>query len=251
LPSMLSFIIPAHNEENWIGRCVQSIRTAMEKVQESCEIIVVDDGSTDATAKIAQQLGARTLRVEHRKVSAVRNSGARVASGDIFFFVDADTQINELAVTAALRALRAGAVGGGCVFDFDGPVPFWGRPLLFMGATIGRLIHMVGGCFVFCTREAYNAVGGFPETLAAGEEIGFIQALRRVGRFVVPKPAVVTSGRKLHVVNLRETLTILMRIAVCGPRYENKMILDFMYGQRAQACRRMAKDKMIEHKITQ
>jgi hypothetical protein len=52
---------------------------------------------------------------------------------------------------------------------------------------------------VLCTREAYGAVGGFSESLYAGEDLAFVQALKKVGRFVVPKATVVTSARKLGV----------------------------------------------------
>ncbi len=120
---MLSFIVPAHNEELWIGKCLSSIRTTMERIAEPYEVIVVDDASTDSTHQIARQMGIRTLRVQHRKISAVRNAGARTACGEVFFFVDADTQVNEQAVSAALAVLRAGAAGGGCVIDLDGPTP--------------------------------------------------------------------------------------------------------------------------------
>jgi glycosyltransferase involved in cell wall biosynthesis len=231
---MISFIVPAHNEEEWIGKCLASIHATMEKLAEPYEVIVVDDASTDSTSRIAEQMGVRTLRVEHRKISAVRNAGARAACGEIFFFVDADTQVNERAVGAALGALRAGAVGGGCVFDFDGPTPLWGRIILFFAVRAARLIRWVGGCFLFCTREAYNAAGGFSESLYAGEDLAFVQALKKVGRFVVPKPMVVSSGRKLRVVGPSEVMGLLLRIALRGPRYENKMVMDILYGQRAQ-----------------
>src|SRR6266702_6298366 len=112
---MISFIVPAHNEEAWIGKCLASIRTTMEKLAEPYEVIVVDDASTDTTPRIAEQMGARTIRVEHRKISAVRNAGARAACGEVFIFADADTQVNQRAVSAALANLRAGAAGGGCV----------------------------------------------------------------------------------------------------------------------------------------
>src|ERR1041385_3547424 len=144
---MLSFIVPAHDEERWIGKCLGSIRATMQKIAEPYEVIVVDDASTDSTHQIAQQMGARALRVEHRKISAVRNAGARAACGEVFFFVDADTQVNERAVGAALAVLRAGAAGGGCVFDFDGPTPLWGRIMLFFAVLAARLIRWVGGCF--------------------------------------------------------------------------------------------------------
>jgi glycosyltransferase involved in cell wall biosynthesis len=238
---MISFIIPAHNEEHWIGKCLASIRTTMEKVLEPYEVIVVDDASTDSTHQIARQMGARTLQVEHRKISAVRNSGAVAACGEIFFFVDADTQVNEQAVRAALTALRSGAAGGGCVPALDGAIPLWGRIIHFLACLAGRLIRLVGGCFLFCTREAYNSAGGFSESLYAGEDIAFVQALKKVGRFVVPKPTVVTSPRKLAVAGPWEVIGLLLRIAIRGPRYESPWVKDILYGRRAQDSRKTAK----------
>jgi len=88
---MISFVVPAHNEELWIGKCLASIRTTMESLDVLYEVIVVDDASTDLTPRIAEQMGVRTVRVEHRKISAVRNAGARAACGEVLFFVDADT----------------------------------------------------------------------------------------------------------------------------------------------------------------
>lgn len=231
---MISFIVPAHNEELWVGKCLRSIHTTMEKLAEAYEVIVVDDASTDSTPQIAQQMRARTIRVEHRKISAVRNAGAHVACGEVFFFVDADTQVNERAVGAALAALRAGAAGGGCVFDFDGPTPLWGRIILFFAVLLARLIRWVGGCFLFCTREAYGATGGFSESLYAGEDIAFVQALKKIGRFVVLKPKVVSSGRKLNVVGPWEVVGLMLTIAMRGARYESKWVLDILYGSRAQ-----------------
>ncbi len=235
---MISFIVPAHNEELWIGKCLGSIRTAMEKLAEPYEVIVVDDASTDSTPQIAKQMGARMIRVNHRKISAVRNAGAHAASGEVFIFVDADTQVNEPVVRAALAVLRSGAAGGACVFEFDGVIPLWGRVIHRFAVTLGRLLRLAGGCFLFCTREAYAAAGGFSEQLYAGEDMAFVQALKKVGRFVVPKPTVVTSGRKLSVVGPWEVVMLLGRIALRGPRYENEKTLDFLYGQRAQACKR-------------
>ncbi len=231
---MISFIVPAHNEELWIQKCLGSIHTAMEKVAEPYEVMVVDDASTDSTRTLAEQMEARTLGVALRKISAVRNAGARRACGEVFFFVDADTQVNERAITAALVALRAGAAGGGCVFDFDGPTPLWGRLILFFAVLAARGIRWVGGCFLFCTRDAYHATGGFSEKLYAGEDIAFVQALKQVGRFVVLKPRVLSSGRKLSVVGPWQVLGLMVSIAIRGPHYESKWVLDILYGRRAQ-----------------
>jgi len=242
---MISFIVPAHNEERWIGQCLRCIRAAMETVEEPFEMIVVDDASTDATPRLAVELGARVLRVELRKIAAVRNAGARVARGQIYFFVDADTQVNEQAIRAALAALRSGAAGGGCVFEFDGSIPLWGRLIHRLAVKLARIIRWAGGCFHFCTREAYQATGGFSEALYAGEDIAFCQALKKVGRFVVPKPTVITSGRKLSVVSLREVVMLVLTIALRGPRYESKMVMDILYGQRAQACKQPLENSVV------
>ena len=235
---MLSFIIPAHNEERWIGKCLSSIRAAMEKVAESYEIIVVDDASTDSTQQIAQQMGARTLQVEHRKISAVRNAGARAASGDILFFVDADTQVNERAIRAALVALRSGAAGGGCLVDLEPPSPLGARVAVFFAVLAARLLRWACGCFMFCTREAFSATGGFSESLYAGEDLAFVQSLKKVGRFVVLRPKVVTSGRKLDVVTSWDIMKLALTIAIRGPYYDSNWVRDVLYGRRAQDSRK-------------
>jgi glycosyltransferase involved in cell wall biosynthesis len=255
---MLSFIIPAHNEEHWIAACLKSIYAAMQNIAAPYELIVVDDASTDATANIAHEqatgwLGSsetrapsavgtglqclRVLRVNLRKISAVRNAGAAVATGDILFFIDADTQANEPAIRAALVALEAGAAGGGCVPEFVGHIPFWARIIIWFAVTIARRIRLVGGCFQFCTREAFKAIGGFNEDLRAGEDMAFCQAIKKVGRFVVPGPTVVTSARKLNVVSPGEISRLLVMILIHGPRYESTWIIDILYGPRAQAAR--------------
>jgi glycosyltransferase involved in cell wall biosynthesis len=238
---MLSFIVPAHNEERWIGSCLASIRTAMEKVAEPYEVIVVDDASTDSTRQIAEGMGVRVIPAELRKISAVRNVGARVACGEMFFFVDADTQVNEDAIRAALDAIHAGAVGGGCVPDLDGTIPLWGRIIHLFACAAGRVIRLVGGCFVFCTRKAYEATGGFFESLYAGEDIAFVCALKKVGRFVVPKPTVMTSARKLDVAGPWQVIGLLVKIAVRGPNYDSKWVRDILYGKRAEDCRRITR----------
>lgn len=234
---MISFIIPAHNEEQWIGKCLDSIQKSITALSQPYEIIVVDDASTDATSQIAERFGARVIHVEHRKVSAVRNAGVSAARGELLFFVDADTEANIEAVSGGLGALRSGAVGGGCVFQFDGYVPLWGRIVHRFGITIGRLFQLTGGCFVFCTRDSYDMVGGFSEQLHVGEDMAFVQALKRLGNFVLLKPTVVTSARKLGVVGFWEVIRLVITILLRGPHYESKKTLDFMYGKRAQACR--------------
>ena len=74
----------------------------------------------------------------------------------------------------------------------------------------------------------------------AGEDLAFVQALKKVGRFVVLKPKVVSSGRKLEVVRPWEVIALMLRIAMRGSRYESAWVKDILYGQRAGECRRKA-----------
>ena len=196
---MISFIVPAHNEEAWVGRCVSAIRNGAESLGEPHEIIVVDDASSDATASIARQQGAQVVRVEHRQIAATRNTGAQQAHGDILFFVDADTLTNAPAIQSALRAIRAGAIGGGCVPRFEGWLPLWWRlaePFVRPAVRLARFLP--SGTFLFCTCSAFQTAGGFNENYYAAEEVVFVAALKRQGRFVILAETVVTSGRKFR-----------------------------------------------------
>jgi len=85
----VSVIIPAHNAERDIADAVQSV---LDQTNQDFEIIVVDDGSTDGTLAALQPFGAR-VRAHHQHnsgVSAARNTGARLATGDWLAFLDAD-----------------------------------------------------------------------------------------------------------------------------------------------------------------
>jgi glycosyltransferase involved in cell wall biosynthesis len=227
---MISFIVPAHNEEAWIGRCVSAIRGAMEGIGEEHELIVVDDASTDATASIAQQHGARVIRVAHRQIAATRNAGAREARGEVLFFVDADTLVNAQVVQSALRSLRDGAVGGGCVAQFEGRLPLWWKvayPFFVLGV---RVLRLPGGCCLFCTRGAFEVMGGFSEAHYAAEEAVLVRALKRHGKFVVLADRVVTSGRNLRAHSFWSIARLLIRLAVRGPDgFRDREGLDLWY----------------------
>ncbi len=230
---MISFVIPAHNEELHIGPTLQAVDESAREVGEPFEVIVVDDASTDRTAAIAEQRGARVLHVANRQIAATRNAGAKAARGDIFFFVDADTLTNPDAIRAALRVLRGGAVGGGCVFRFDGGLPLWAQVLYPVAVVSARLLKLVGGCFLFCTREAFESIGGFCERYYAAEEAAFIKSLKRIGRFVVPRPTVITSGRKLRTYSARRIIGEAWRWSMAGPEsYQRRDGLDIWYGER-------------------
>jgi len=231
---VISFIVPAHNEEALLGRTLAAMQGAARAVDEPYEIIVVSDGSTDRTTDIAREHGVQVIKVDFRQIARARNAGAAQATGDIFLFVDADTQVTEQAVRAACEQLRGGAVGGGTCVRFDGdPLPLYAKILERLLPPALRLLRLVPGCFVFCTREAYVAAGGFDEALYVTEEVGFAQRLKRQGRFVILREPVITSARKLRTRSAMELLWVGIRLALGGgSSLRRREGLEYWYGPR-------------------
>ena len=196
---MISFIVPAHNEEHELPSTLRQLIAAADAVAKPYELIVVDDDSSDATAGIAEEFGAQIARVKLRQIAAVRNAGARVAKGDIFFFVDADTHINATAVAAALRALDAGCVGGSARLKLDSAVPLWANIFIKLFCAVYFAMNLGVGAFIFVRRKHFETVGGFDEQYFAGEEMYLTLSLRKLGRFVILKEPVTTSARKVRM----------------------------------------------------
>ena len=214
---MITFVIPAYNEELLIGRTISALHSAARAINEPYEIIVVDDASTDATTTVAARCGAQVLTVHHRQIAAARNAGAAQAQGDLLLFVDADTHVPGTVVRASVHAMRGGAVGGGARARFDRPVPMYGRILAWLWLWIIQPFgHLASGCFLFCTRHAFEAVGGFDQTLYAAEDMELSRRLRHLGRFVILREEAVTSGRNLRSHSAFNTLRILAGFALRG-----------------------------------
>jgi glycosyltransferase involved in cell wall biosynthesis len=230
---VISFIVPAWNEAGLVGATIGAIHAACRALNESYEIIVSDDGSTDETASIAERHGARVIKVAHRQIASTRNSGARKAKGEFLIFVDADTVVNDTVVRAALDAMRKGAVGGGAAVGLDADVPWYAKAMMPIFVFAFRTLGLAAGCFVFCTRKAFDAAGGFDETYFGGEEIIFSRAMKRQGRFVVLKHTVVTSGRKLRTHSPIEVWAFLIRLAFRGPKgVRQREGMDLWYAER-------------------
>jgi len=229
----VSFVVPAFNEEHLLGQTLDAINRVVSCMGIAAEVIVADDASDDATAALARSHQARVISVNHRHIAATRNAGARAATGEWLIFVDADTLVTEPLTRAALAALDGGAVGGGCRVRLDGRLPLYGRVLAASLLPVYRALRLAAGCFLFCTREAFNAAGGFDETLFAAEEAVLSRALGRQGRFVILNEYVTTSGRKLRTHSGREILGGLLRLAVTGRKAVHRREgLEIWYGER-------------------
>ncbi len=230
---VISFIVPAHNEEQLLGPTLAALHEAASEVGMPYELIVVDDASTDRTAAIAAASGARVITVAHRQIARARNAGASVAAGEVLVFIDADTRVEATTITATVAAVRRGCVGGGALLRFDEPLPVSARVVGAILRAAMRLSRLAAGAYVFATRGAFDAVGGFDETLFATEELTFSRAVRRVGRFAILSEAVITSGRKARTHSTRELLTPIGLLFRRGPGVRRRRgDLDLWYGHR-------------------
>lgn len=236
---MLSFVIPAYNEETLIGQTLHTLLASARALGEPFEVIVVNDASTDQTAEIARSCGVEVVPVHLRKISAVRNAGARVARGEVLIFVDADTLVPAKALASAVEAVRQGAVGGGARVQMDGGVPLWAPAMMTLTSWSLGQMRLAAGCFLFARRDAFEAVGGFDEEYYASEEIHLSRALKAKGRFVIVSEAVITSGRKVRLFSGRQ-LFMQMAILASGGRsaLKRREGLDFWYdGKRERGSR--------------
>jgi glycosyltransferase involved in cell wall biosynthesis len=212
---LISFVIPAYNEERYLGATIAAIHDAANEIKVRYEIIVADDASTDGTAVVAANCGARVVRTEKRQIAGTRNAGAAAARGDPLVFVDADTRVNAAVIRGVIAAIESGAVGGGAGVRFDS-APRWANLLVRLLVPLFRAMRWAAGCFVFCRRDAFDAVGGFDEAYYASEEIHISRALGRKGRFVVLREAVTTSGRKTQTYSFWASARLCLRLLAGG-----------------------------------
>jgi len=215
-----SIIIPAYNEEELLPGTLSALRAAMESLEtHRGEILLTDNDSSDRTAEIARDGGALVIFEEHRQIARARNVGGACAEGRYLIFLDADTRINGVLLRQTLDALESGAAGGGTRMGME-PLP--GRSLHRLAAfwnLISRSLHWACGAYVFCRREAFEAIGGFDERYYASEEIHLSRALKRWGRargmpVVILDEPICTSTRKLEWFSPRVLLSTLIRMAL-------------------------------------
>lgn len=232
---LLSIIVPAWNEEKTLPATLAALREAVDALDGGAEILVVDDGSTDATVAVAESAGVRVLSGHWRQIAAVRNAGARETRGRHLVFVDADTIVPARTLANALQAMEEGAVGGGANVVLDAPAPWAIRLPLWIFMSVYRLLGHAAGCFVFATREAFEKVGGFDERFYASEEIGLSKRLRGLGRFVKIRPAVITSARKVRLYRPLPLLGQSLALLIKGPAaWQSREGLEIWYEGRRE-----------------
>lgn len=196
-----SVIIPAHNEEAFIGLCLESIKDAAKDDADDVEIIVALNRCTDRTEEIARKYGAIIVREDRRNLAKIRNAAARSASGKIIVTIDADSRMTATMLAEIEKNLSTGKfIGGGVVILPERmSVGIFVSLLAILPAV---LIYRVSGGLFWCYREDFEILRGFNESLVSAEDIDFARRLKSYGkgkgkRFkTIAKAHIVTSCRK-------------------------------------------------------
>lgn len=217
----ISIIIPAYNEERLIGQCLQSVTEAVAANRAfgfTHEIIVVDNNSTDNTARLAKQAGARVIFEPINHIARARSTGAAAASGDWLIFLDADCVLSTELVTDIFQLIKAGKhVGAGSTMLMPGQ-PWWANAILKLWTRLSVLFGWMAGALMVCNSTAFREIGGFNLDLYAAEEIEFSQKLKKWGQThhlkltILTAHPLETSARKIKLYSKREVFTQFLRL---------------------------------------
>jgi hypothetical protein len=216
----VSIVIPSHNQAEFLGAALASVRGQRHV---ATEIIVVDDGSTDDSCRVAEAAGAGIVRQANLGVSAARNNGLRAATAPFIIFLDADDMLLPDAAAIGTRLLAeqpdAAIACGRCrLVDRDGRYLVTGAGVRVEGDDYAQLLSTnfiwTPGAAVF-RRDAVIASGGFPTRYPAAEDYRLYLTLVRSHRVIRHSAEVVlyrqhdTSVSSDPALMLRATLAVL------------------------------------------
>ncbi|MGN7896325.1 glycosyltransferase [Bacillus sp. 22475] len=190
-----SIIIPAHNEEKYIRKCLDSIVEASKAYTNAIEVIVVLNRCTDKTEEIAQLYNCITLKNNDKNLSKIRNAGAEIASGEIIITIDADTQMTETMLSNVDKYLASGKYnGGGVNGKFE---------RISLGIIVSAMLIIVPLYFKYgaisvgvfwCYKKDFIAIKGFNENMLMAEDADFAKRLKEWGKKSDKKYGTIKNG---------------------------------------------------------
>jgi glycosyltransferase involved in cell wall biosynthesis len=201
---LVSFIIPARNEEKTIGVCLDSIRT-LDCDTGLWECLLIDNGSADDTVEIAKAKGAKVFSLPNATISALRNFGASKSTGDFLAFVDADCVVDKDWLTNALPCFRDPTVA--CVGSHPG-IPEECSWVQETWALQNRRtapvedVDWLPSMNILVRKSAFMEVEGFNESLTTCEDVDFCYRLKRQRYRIV-------SDARIKAIHYGEARTVL------------------------------------------
>ncbi len=180
---LVTVVVPAFNAERTIGETLSSVRA---QTYRNLEIIVVDDGSSDATASIVEANASedervRLIRQDNSGVAAARNCGIRAAQGGFVAPVDADDLWRPTKIEKQMAEIFAGGPRCGLVYTWQARIDATGRILdqrpgpAYEGDVTPRLLYgnfLGSGSLALIRKEALDEVGGYDSALLAQQAQG-------------------------------------------------------------------------------
>ncbi|MEN8691885.1 MAG: glycosyltransferase [Desulfobacterales bacterium] len=231
-----SIVVPAFNEELYLPQTLDNLRSAMATAAMPGEIIVVDNNSTDRTSDVARRWGATVAFEAINQISRARNTGARCARGRYLIFVDADTRVSPELLQLALDRLEGkDCAGGGAAVAPDRPLKPFYRLAIDAWNRFSIKFKIAAGCFIFCLREGFEAVGGFSQKVYVGEEVWFSKNIGRWARSrnlsfsIIDRVPAVTSTRKLSWFSSYHTLALLVSMIFFPLIMRHRSLCRFWY----------------------
>jgi rSAM/selenodomain-associated transferase 2 len=187
----ISLIVPVLNEEKTLPQFLRHVRAVVP----ACEIVVVDGGSGDGSFEIARELADKAIQSSKGR-GVQMNAGARLAGGDVFWFVHVDSIVAGSSVRAIEQALANPKTVGGC-FRLRIDSPRWiyrVRDAIGNGLVALRGIPL-GDRGFFCRRDAFVSINGYPE-IPLLEDAEFYLKLKKCGRVRQLHETIRTSARR-------------------------------------------------------
>ncbi len=188
----ISVIIPTYNEEENIG----DLLTHLERIKTPnvAEILVIDGGSQDKTLEIAKKHRAKALVSPQKGRASQMNYGVAQSTGNVLQFVHADTRPPDCNFKAIEETVKSGSPVGCFTYKFDS----W-HPLLMINGYFTRFNKLWcrgGDQAIFCTREVFEAVGGYRDDYMIMEDYDFIEKVQAQHPFSIIKKNCKVSARK-------------------------------------------------------
>lgn len=225
----ISVVIPAYNEEKYIASCLRNIVKHSRK--NLIEILVVDNASTDNTAKIARKFkNVKVVREDIKGLTRARQKGLVKAKGDLIAYIDADTMIPEKwfdQVNKEFNQNKKLVCLSGPYIYYD--LPRWKQNSIeiynkYLYKTVSAITKSLinGGNFV-ASKEALLTIGGFDITIPFySEDINIARRLKKVGKVKYSsKLYVFTSARRLVSEGILKT----------GARYAFNFMSQYIFGR--------------------
>ena len=204
----ISIIIPALNEEDYIGRTLEHT----QNLQGNFEIIVSDGGSTDRTCQIVKKYEMVRLISSEKGRANQMNAGADIAKGEILLFLHADTLLPENACSSVVQHLeKNNNIGGSFRLNFD--QDHFLLKIYSWCSKFSAEVFTYGDHAIFMQKEIFEEIQGYKK-IPFLEDIEIQKRLRKAGKFRKINAAVTTSARRFEKMGTFKQLTMDFLILV-------------------------------------